>query len=66
MEIQLKVTGMTCAHCIGAVKKALEQVPGVESTQVSLDQEQAIVTGDADTEALITAVKEEGYHAEVQ
>lgn len=66
METQLKVSGMTCAHCVGAVKKALEHVPGVESAQVSLDEQQAIVSGDADTEALIAAVKEEGFHAEVQ
>ena len=65
METHLIVSGMTCTHCVGAVKKALEHVPGVESAQVSLDKGQAIVSGTADTEALIAAIKEEGFHAEI-
>jgi copper chaperone len=57
---------MTCMHCVGAVKKALEQVPGVETAEVSLDQAQALVTGNADVEAMLSAIKKEGYGAEVQ
>lgn len=66
METKLKITGMTCMHCVGAVKKALEQVPGVEAAEVSLEQAQAVVTGNADTTALEAAVREEGYGAEVR
>ena len=65
METKLEVTGMTCMHCVGAVTKALQQVPGVESAEVSLEANQAVVTGDADAQALIAAVKEEGYGAEL-
>ncbi len=65
MNTKLKVTGMTCQHCVGAVKKALEQVPGVENAEVSLEQAQALVTGDADAAALATAIKEAGYGVEV-
>lgn len=65
MQTKLKVSGMTCMHCVGAVTKALQKVPGVEKAEVSLEQEQAIVTGKADTAALLAAVKEEGYGAEV-
>lgn len=64
MQTTLKVTGMTCKHCVGAVKQALEQVPGVESADVSLEQAQAVVSGDADLSALLAAIKEEGYSAE--
>jgi copper chaperone CopZ len=56
---------MTCMHCVGAVTKALENVPGVESAAVSLDDKQAVVTGNADTAALLAAIKEEGYEAEL-
>lgn len=66
MSTTLKVDGMTCMHCVGAVKKALEQVPGVESAEVSLKKAQAVVTGDADVQAMVAAVKEEGYSAEAQ
>lgn len=65
-EIKLKITGMTCEHCVRATTKALEGVPGVESTEVTLDPGGAVVYGQADIEALIAAVKEEGYEAEVQ
>lgn len=66
MSTTLTVDGMTCMHCVGAVKKALEQVPGVETADVSLEQKQAVVTGSADVDAMISAIKEEGYEAEAQ
>jgi copper chaperone CopZ len=66
MSTTLKVDGMTCMHCVAAVKKALEQVPGVETAEVSLDKARAEVTGDADVQAMVAAVKEEGYTVEVQ
>ena len=66
MSTTLKVNGMTCMHCVGAVKKALEQVPGVETAEVSLEKAQAVVTGDADMQAMVAAIKEEGYSAEAQ
>lgn len=66
MNTTLKVNGMTCMHCVGAVKKALEQVPGVETAEVSLEKAQAVVTGDADVQTMVAAIKEEGYSAEVQ
>lgn len=64
METKIQVTGMTCMHCVGAVTKALQDVPGVDKAEVSLEANQAVVTGDADTQALIAAIKEEGYGAE--
>jgi copper chaperone CopZ len=34
MEITVK--GMTCGHCVAAVTKALEELPGVSQVQVDL------------------------------
>ena len=65
-DINLKITGMTCEHCVRAVTKALEGVPGVEKADVTLEPGEAVVRGKADTTALIAAVKEEGYEAEVR
>jgi copper chaperone len=59
----IKVTGMTCGHCVAAVTKALQKVPGVQAADVSLEKAQAIVKGSADAQALIAAVREEGYEA---
>jgi len=61
---KLAVSGMTCAHCVTAVTRALRSVPGVESAQVSLEQGQAIVVGSADAQRLIQAVEKEGYRAQ--
>ena len=61
----LKVTGMTCNHCVMHTKKALESVSGVESVEVTLEPGAAKVTGNADNAALISAVKDAGYEAEI-
>ncbi len=61
---ELKITGMTCNHCVMHTKKALEAVTGVDNAEVSLEPGSAKVTGTADVDALIAAVKEAGYTAE--
>jgi len=61
----IKVTGMTCGHCVASVTKALQRVPGVEAADVSLEKAQAVVKGSADAQSLIKAVKDEGYEAAV-
>ena len=63
---KLKIDGMSCEHCVRAVSGALEKVPGVETiVEVSLDRGEANVEGSAAAAALIAAVEEEGYRAEV-
>lgn len=62
----IKVKGMTCGHCEMAVRKALEAVPGVEKVlEVDRTTERAVIEGTPDDAALVAAVKEEGYEAEV-
>jgi copper chaperone len=55
------VKGMTCGHCVRAVTEEIEAVDGVTSVDVSLDEARAVVTGDADPEAVRAAVVEAGY-----
>ena len=62
-HIVLKVDGMTCQHCLRAVKGALESVSGVSGVDVSLDKGTAAVTGATNVEALLAAVTREGYLA---
>lgn len=59
----LKVTGMTCGHCVMSVTKALQGVPGVEKADVNLEKGEALVHGDADLQAMLAAVKQAGYAA---
>ena len=55
------VKGMTCDHCVRAVTEEIGAVEGVTSVDVSLAEHQAVVTGDADPEAVRAAVVEAGY-----
>jgi Cu+-exporting ATPase len=64
MSVKLKVTGMTCPHCVKNVTQALQAVEGVDKVEVSLEQADAVVSGSADAELLIVAVKQAGYEAE--
>jgi Cu+-exporting ATPase len=64
LSMTLKITGMTCPHCVKNVSKALQLVSGVESAEVSLESGEAVVTGSADRNDLVQAVKAVGYEAE--
>ena len=65
-EQVLVLGGMTCGHCVMAVKKALSAVDGVKSAEVTLDPPRAIVRFDPEktgVESLKSAVAAEGYTA---
>ena len=62
--IELKVTGMTCDHCVHAVTEAITGVAGVSAAQVDLEAGAATVEGEmVDLDAIVAAIKEEGYEA---
>ena len=64
--VTLKIEGMTCGHCVMAVKAALAAVAGVEGpVDVNLATGEARVGGAPQTEALVAAVVAEGYQATV-
>ena len=63
--LNLKITGMTCGHCVRSVTGALKGVRGVKTAEVDLKTGSARVEGTPDPAALIAAVAEEGYKAEV-
>jgi copper chaperone CopZ len=63
-QLKLEVAGMSCGHCVQAVRNALGAVPGVKveavqvgSASVSYDESKATV-GD-----LVDAVYNAGYEA---
>src|SRR5262245_20785892 len=63
-QIELPITGMTCASCVARVTKALKKVPGVADASVNLATEQASVRYDgaqAKAEQLQAAVENAGY-----
>ncbi|MGQ4276337.1 heavy metal translocating P-type ATPase [Pseudidiomarina sp. E22-M8] len=65
-NIQLQLSGMSCAGCAKSIERALTDVSGVDEVQVNFATEIAAVKGsNLDTEALIAAVKDAGYAAEL-
>ncbi len=62
-QTRLNVEGMTCDHCVKAVREALERTPGVEKAQVDLQAGEATVEGAADVQTMLQAVEAEGYNA---
>jgi len=65
-EHQLRIRGMSCQHCVHAVKRALEAVPGVQSASVDLEQGTAVVQASEGTARgdLAQAVADAGYQVE--
>lgn len=64
--IDLAVTGMTCASCVGRVEKRLNQVPGVNATvNLALESAHVELTEPTDEETLLAAVRKAGYEARV-
>lgn len=61
MTTTISIEGMMCGHCQARVEKALKEVPGVTEVTVSLENKNAVVTGDASVEALKQAVVDAGY-----
>ena len=67
MNKKLKISGMSCDHCVSHVKSALETLEGVSQSDVSLENHEAEVTlsGEVVDADLIAAVEAAGYQAEV-
>jgi Cu+-exporting ATPase len=64
-RLELAISGMTCASCVGRVERALAQQPGVLSVSVNLATEQAhlqVAPGVA-LQMLLLAVSKAGYQA---
>lgn len=67
MRTTLKVSGMTCNHCVQSVQSALQEVSGVRAARVDLQNGRALVDYDeakTDPRELAGAVTEAGYQAE--
>jgi len=66
-RLALTIEGMSCVHCVSAVKGALAQLPGVEVEDVSIGA--ATLSYDpskATVDQIVDAVNDEGYVASAQ
>jgi copper chaperone CopZ len=63
---ELQISGMSCGHCIAAVREALTQVPGVDVRDVEIGKAVVAFDGGTVTDgALVDAVDDAGYTATV-
>jgi len=65
----LVITGMSCASCAARIEKTLQNLPGIESAGVNFAAGKAYVDYDpklTDIPAMIKAVEDTGYGAEVE
>ncbi|RJQ92286.1 heavy-metal-associated domain-containing protein [Amycolatopsis panacis] len=62
-EATYTVEGMTCAHCVGAVKEEVGELTGVNSVEVDLGSGAVKVTSEQPLaqDAVEAAVTEAGY-----
>lgn len=65
-ETHLIVKGMKCDGCIARAREALEKLPGVVNADFDLKTGTAVVTGDADPRAIVEALSDTGYPAELR
>ena len=63
MQTTIKVSGMTCGHCVSAVTMELSLLPSVTEVDVDLESGQVTITSDTALEPvqLATAIDEAGY-----
>lgn len=58
------VNGMTCEHCVGAVRSEISAIDGVTGVDIDLvagGTSKVTVTGEATDEQIAAAVDEAGY-----
>jgi copper chaperone len=66
-QVTFVVKGMTCGHCVSAIKSRLEDIGGVLRADVQLKDGRAVVDFDplkVSVETIADAISDEGYSAE--
>ncbi|NMR20017.1 heavy-metal-associated domain-containing protein [Cellulomonas fimi] len=65
IQLEYRVTGMTCGHCETSVREEVGQIAGVDQIDVSAQTGRLVVMSDQpiDDAAVLSAVDEAGYSA---
>ena len=67
MKQTFTIKGLSCAHCVARVEKAISELAGVDKVKVSLKKAQGVVKFDEEqvsAETIVQAVQEAGYEAQ--
>ena len=66
-EIKLKIEGMHCAGCSNRLEKMLNNVDGVESAKVSLEEKSADIKyneGEVELNTILQEIEDAGFKGE--
>lgn len=60
---QIKVSGMTCGHCVQSVTEEISAIAGVTDVKIDLESGDVTIESESDLNNadLVAAVKEAGY-----
>lgn len=61
----VKVSGMSCGHCVRTITRALQAGDPAAEVQVDLGAGEVRVASRQSLEQILQAIREEGYQAEV-
>lgn len=60
-EVTLHIEGMSCGHCLNAVRRALADIEGTTIRTVQIGR--AEVDAEAPADVLVAAIEQAGYRA---
>jgi len=63
-NIIIKISGMSCQHCVQSIENALQQSDGVDKVLVDLNEEKAYIEYDPsiiNVDNLLQVIKDTGY-----
>jgi copper chaperone len=61
MHMKLIVEGMTCAHCVRAITRAIQALQPASRVGVDLDAGTVSIDGEVDAAQAVAAIEAEGY-----
>ncbi|MDH3514664.1 MAG: cation transporter [Gammaproteobacteria bacterium] len=64
-ETRFSVKGMKCGGCIAKATEAVSKLPGYQASEFDLKTASAVVKGSVDPQAVVKALNQVGYPAEV-
>lgn len=66
MKAVININGMTCTHCVAAVKEIILEIKGVKSAEVSLEAANAVIEYENSTiEDIIEEINDSQYEASI-
>ncbi|MGL4344972.1 MAG: heavy-metal-associated domain-containing protein [Cellulosilyticaceae bacterium] len=61
MKKKIFIEGMSCMHCVGHVREALEALGKKETVEINLEGKYAVVDTEATPDQIIAAIDDAGY-----